>query len=98
MHVLTQVIVVNKQTVNAVIGQFRQAHQKQFLKFGVAAAQAAVAHVVLTVCTQLVAVVVTTQLNQLVHARDANTVFVLVVLGHVQSHIRVHRGWAVSHM
>ena len=59
---------------------------------------AQVIHAVNVVRSLLAAQAAITQLNQLVHARDANTVFVLVVLGHVQSHIRVHRGWAVSHM
>jgi hypothetical protein len=68
------------------------------LKFGVVAAVAQVIHAVTVVHSPLVEQEETMLQKQLIQLRDANTVFVLVVLGHVVKHTLVVHHWAVSHI
>ena len=61
-------------------------------------AVAQVIHAVTVVHSPLVEQEETMLQKQLIQLRDANTVFVLVVLGHVVKHTLVVHQWAVSHI
>jgi hypothetical protein len=68
------------------------------LKFGVAAAEAQVTHVVIVVHFQLVDSAVTTQLKQLILIQDVSIVYVQEAVGLVVNHTHVQQVWDVEVM